>query len=241
MKTQDIVTRAMRAAPRPRFIVTIDGPAGAGKSTVARGLALRLGFSFVDTGALYRTVGLAATRAGVAFGDGPGLGALVSRIVIGIRPGASGQSIFLDEDDVTEAIRTPEASMAASAVSAVPEVRAGLLDLQRRLALAGQGRAVLEGRDTGSVIFPDAESKFYMDASPEVRARRRYDELLAKGRNADLGKVLAETIARDRNDSTRAVAPLICPDDAVRIDTSAMTADDVIHLMEAHVREKLGT
>ena len=240
MKTKDIPTRVMKAVARGRLIVTIDGPAGAGKSTVARALARRLGFAFVDTGALYRTVGLAARKAGVAYDDGPGLKALLPKIIIEIRPGAESQIILLDGADITEEIRTPEASMAASKVSAVPEVRAGLLELQRRLALAGEGRAVLEGRDTGSVVFPDAEVKFYMDASPEIRARRRHDELRAKGRAVDYDRVLAETIERDRNDSTRAVAPLTCPDGAVRVDTGATGADEVAAVMERKVRERMG-
>ncbi|MBI5526573.1 MAG: (d)CMP kinase [Deltaproteobacteria bacterium] len=229
----------MRAASGGRFIVTIDGPAGAGKSTAARELAKRLGFTFVDTGALYRTVGVAATRAGIANTDGRALSKLLSGIIIEMRPGTDRQLVFLDERDVTEEIRTPEASMAASAVSAVPEVRAGLLDLQRRLALAGEARSVLEGRDTGTVIFPDADMKFYVDASPEVRARRRFDELSAKGAAVDPDKVFAETVERDKNDSTRAIAPLKCPDGAVRIDTSSMTVDEVVAMMETTVREKM--
>jgi cytidylate kinase len=239
MKTKDIPTRVMRAASGGRFVVTIDGPAGAGKSTVARELARRLGFTFVDTGALYRTVGIAATRAGVSHKDGRALSKLLSCVLIEMRPGTDRQLVFLDERDVTEEIRTPEASMAASAVSAVPEVRAGLLDLQRRLALAGEARAVIEGRDTGTVIFPDADMKFYMDATPEIRARRRFDELKAKGAEVEFEKILAETVERDKNDSTRAVAPLKCPDGAVRVDTSAMNADEVVAFVEKAVNDRL--
>lgn len=239
MKTKDIPTKVMNAARRGRFIVTIDGPAGAGKSTVAQALARRLGFAFVDTGALYRTVGLAAKEAGVAYDDGPGLKALIPRIIIEIKAGVEAQVFLLDGRDVSGEIRTPEASMAASKVSAVPEVRAGLLDLQRRLALAGEGRAVLEGRDTGTVVFPDAEMKFYMDAPAEIRARRRCDELAAKGRTVEYGKVLAETIERDHNDATRATAPMRCPGDAVCIDTGSVSADEVAARMEAHARARL--
>jgi cytidylate kinase len=220
-----------------RFIVTIDGPAGAGKSTVARELAKRLGFVFVDTGALYRAVGFGARLRGIPFTNGAALGTLARDASIEIKAGSSGQKIYLDGTDVTSEIRTPEAAMGASAVSAVPEVREGLLGLQRRLA--GRGGAVAEGRDTGTVVFPDADVKFYLDASPEIRARRRFDELSAKGMSVEFERILAETIQRDRNDSTRAVAPLACPAGAVRVDTDGMNAGQVLDFMETEVRRRM--
>ena len=159
------------------FIVAIDGPSGAGKSTVSRLLSRRLGLSFVDTGALYRTVALSARREGIATADDGGLRALLGRIRISFQTVGEDNRVFLDGADVSKEIRTPEISLLASAVSARPVVREGLLGLQRRLALETPLGAVLEGRDIGTVVFPDADLKFFLEASPEVRARRRYEEL----------------------------------------------------------------
>jgi cytidylate kinase len=167
--------------PRP-FIVAVDGPAGAGKSTTSRRLAARLGFAMVDTGAIYRTVALAASRAGIAFDDDERLGALLRFEPPPPGSEGGGQRVFLGDEDVSGAIRTPPMSLGASAVSARPVVRAGLLDLQRRLATApGIRGAVLEGRDIGTVVFPSADAKYFLDAAPDVRARRRFLELQAKG------------------------------------------------------------
>jgi len=214
-------------AARP-FIVAIDGPAGAGKSTAARRLAARLGFAMVDTGAIYRSVALAARRAGIAFTDDAGLARLLPGLRIRFEPPpagdpAAGQRVLLDGEDVSAQIRTPEMSLGASAVSARPVVRAGLLELQRRLALApGNRGAVLEGRDIGTVVFPEADAKFFLTAAPEVRARRRCDELGARGEAAPYERVLAEQRQRDRDDAERAVAPLKPAADAVLVDTSGM-------------------
>jgi cytidylate kinase len=221
------------------FTITIDGPAGAGKSTVARALAERLGFVFVDTGALYRAVGLAARMRGIGYDDAAALERLVASISIEVRQSEGGQRMFLDGADVTGEIRTPESSMGASAVSAVPQVRAGLLGLQRRMA--GEAGAVAEGRDTGTVVFPDAEVKFYLDASPEVRARRRCAELKARGVEADFKGVLADTVKRDRNDSTRSAAPLRCPEGAVRVDTGGLKPEEVASILERTVRAAMGS
>jgi len=217
--------------PRP-FIVAIDGPAGAGKSTASRAVAARLGFAMVDTGAIYRTVALAATRAGVALDDDARLGALLPGVAIRFAPPATpgtGQRVLLGDEDVSVLIRTPPMSLGASKVSARPVVRAGLLDLQRRLALApGNAGAVLEGRDIGTVVFPDADAKFFLTASPEERARRRHAELQAKGDPSSFDEVLADQLRRDRDDSERAVAPLRPAADAVVVDTSGIPLDAVV-------------
>jgi cytidylate kinase len=221
----------MTATPRP-FIVAIDGPAGAGKSTASRLVAARLGFAMVDTGAIYRTVALAATRAGVALDDDGRLGELLPSVAIRFAPSPSpggGQRVLLGEEDVSVEIRTPPLSLGASKVSARPVVRAGLLDLQRRLALApGNAGAVLEGRDIGTVVFPDADAKFFLTASPEERARRRHAELQAKGDGSTFEEVLADQLRRDRDDSERAVAPLRPAADAVVVDTSGVPLDQVV-------------
>jgi CMP/dCMP kinase len=229
------------ASPRP-FIVAIDGPAGAGKSTAARRLAARLGFALVDTGAIYRAVALAASRAGIAFDDEPRLAALLPSVAIRFEPASDGggQHVLLGGEDVSQAIRTPAMSLGASAVSACGAVRAGLLDLQRRLATAeGQRGAVLEGRDIGTVVFPDADAKFFLTASPEVRAGRRHAELAAKGDKATLAEVLADQVKRDRDDSERAVAPLKAAGDAVVVDTSGLDLDAVVAALAAEVARRL--
>jgi cytidylate kinase len=218
--------------PARPFIVAIDGPAGAGKSTASRRVAARLGYAMVDTGAIYRAVALAATRAGIALDDDVGLGRILPSIEIGFAPAQTaggGQRVLLGGEDVSAEIRTPPMSLGASKVSARPVVRAGLLDLQRRLALApGNSGAVLEGRDIGTVVFPDADAKFFLTASPEERARRRHAELLAKGDPSSLEEVLADQRRRDRDDSERALAPLRPAPDAVVLDTSGIPLDAVV-------------
>ena len=217
------------------FVIAIDGPAGAGKSTAARALARRLGFFLLDTGAIYRTVALRASRAGVAFSDGARLGELAADLAI--RFDEEGR-VFLGDEDVSKAIRTPEMSQGASTVSAHPPVRAALLELQRKLA--ARGRCVVEGRDIGTVVLPWAPLKIFLTASPEVRARRRYDELVAKGQTVDLQKTLAEIVERDDRDSSRATAPLKQADDAVLLDTSALGEAAVVDRMEALARARFG-
>jgi CMP/dCMP kinase len=225
------------------FIVAIDGPAGAGKSTASRRLAARLGFAMVDTGAIYRAVALAATRRGVALDDDARLAALLPGVDIRFAPPAgegAGQRVLLGEEDVSTEIRTPPMSLGASKVSGRPVVRAGLLDLQRRLALApGNAGAVLEGRDIGTVVFPDAEAKFFLTASPEERARRRHAELAAKGDPQSYEEVLADQLRRDKDDSERAVAPLRPAADALIIDTSALPLDDVVDRLAREVEARL--
>jgi cytidylate kinase len=232
------------SARRP-FIVGVDGPAGAGKSTTSRRLATRLGFAMVDTGAIYRTVALAASRAGIAFDDDERLGVLLPALRIRFEPPPPGgeggsQRVFLGEEDVSQAIRTPPMSLGASAVSARPVVRAGLLDLQRRLATApGIRGAVLEGRDIGTVVFPDADAKFFLTAADEVRARRRFLELQAKGDPQPFEAVLADQRKRDRDDSSRDVAPLRAAADAVRMDTGALSLDEVVRQLAAEVEARM--
>jgi CMP/dCMP kinase len=221
------------------FIVAVDGPAGAGKSSASRLLAARLGFAMVDTGAIYRSVALAARRAGIAYDDDAALEALLAGVRIRFAPPAragEAQRVFLGDEDVSAEIRTPPISMGASAVSARPVVRAGLLDLQRRLALAPENRgAVLEGRDIGTVVFPDAEAKFFLTASDEERARRRHAELLARGEQVELEKVLAEQRKRDRDDSQRVVAPLRPAGDALQVDTSGLPLEAVVERLAGEV------
>jgi CMP/dCMP kinase len=221
------------------LIVAIDGPSGAGKSTVSKLLARRLGLSFVDTGALYRTVALSARRQGIATEDDAGLAALLGRIRISFRATGEENRVFLDDEDVSAEIRTPEISLLASAVSARRVVREGLLGLQRRLALESPVGAVLEGRDIGTVVFPDADLKFFLEASSDVRARRRYEELFQKGNDSTLDAVLADQTKRDRDDASRAVAPLKAAEDAIRVDSSSLPLSEVVQQLERVIRERL--
>jgi cytidylate kinase len=232
--------------PRP-FIVAVDGPAGAGKSTTSRRLAARLGFAMVDTGAIYRCVALAANRAGIAFDDDARLGPLLAALAIRFAPPpagseGAGQRVLLGDEDVSAAIRTPPMSLGASAVSARPVVRAGLLDLQRRLATGpGHRGAVLEGRDIGTVVFPDADAKFFLTASEEVRARRRFLELQSKGDPQPFEAVLADQRRRDRDDSSRDVAPLRAAADAEVIDTGSLTLDGAVERLARQVEARMAS
>ena len=196
-----------------RIRVALDGPSGAGKSTVAKILAAKMGYIYVDTGALYRTCGLYAMENGVDKDDAAGIIALLDTIDVQLTYENGEQHVLLNGSDVGGKIRTPEASMYASAVSKLPEVRAYLLDLQKKIA--EKGGVVMDGRDIGTVIMPDAEVKVFMTASPEERARRRHKELLEKGENVTFDEVLADMTERDKNDSQRKTAPLKPADDAV--------------------------
>lgn len=225
-------------SPRP-FIVSIDGPAGAGKSSVSKVLARRLHFSLVDTGAIYRCVALMAQREGISFDDDAGLAQLLSRVHISFQVMGDENHVFLQGEDVSSEIRTPETSMGASQVSSRPVVREGLLALQRRLALEADKGAILEGRDIGTVVFPDADAKFFLEAHPEVRARRRYEELFQKGVDSTLPGVLADQTQRDHDDSSRAVAPLKPADDALRFDSSTLPFSEVVTALEQEIRKRL--
>jgi cytidylate kinase len=221
-----------------RLVVAIDGPAGSGKSTVSRMLAQRLGYDLLDTGAIYRTLALLARRAGVAWDDGPGVAGLANALDIRFQLDGALNRVFVGGADVSTEIRTPEISDGASRVSALPEVRAALLDLQRRLGAAGG--VVAEGRDVGTVVFPTAEAKFFLTASADERARRRTLELQAAGRPADQASVLAEIIERDHRDSTRAAAPLRKADDATEVDSSRMDPAQVVETMFRVVSARSG-
>lgn len=224
---------------RPRPIVAIDGPAGAGKSTVARRLADELDFVLVDTGAMYRVVALAAQRASVSWSDGPALGVLANGLVARVeiafeRDPARGLRVKLGGEDVSEAIRAPEMGMGASDVSAHAEVRTALLDIQRQAGRAGG--VVLEGRDIGTVVFPDAELKFFLTADADIRARRRFEELTAKGQTVTFEATLADVLRRDAQDTGRANAPLRRADDAILIDSSHLSFDETVSMIARHVR-----
>jgi CMP/dCMP kinase len=212
-------------------IVTIDGPSGAGKSTISRGLAGRLGYTYLDTGAMYRAVGLRMERAGLNLeADEEALEQLLESVELRLVAHEGGDVlVFLNGEDVSAAIRTPEMGLVASRVSAHPQVRGKLTELQRKLGHAGA--IVAEGRDMGTVVFPGADYKFYLDASPEVRARRRCEQLLELGQQVDYQQILLQITKRDRDDSSRTLAPLKPAQDAVIIDSSGMDAEAVIKSM----------
>lgn len=221
-----------------KFIsVAIDGPAGAGKSTIAKALARELGFHYVDTGAIYRTLGYFFDLIGIGPKDIDGITRYIDECVIEIEWDEDGsQHMFLNEIDVSEDIRTPEISKIASAVSAHALVRDALLDMQR--SVAKTHNVIMDGRDIGSVVLPKADVKFFLTASPEVRAKRRFDELQAKGSKDTFEKVLKEVNDRDHADMNRPVAPLKQTRSHILVDTSDMTIEQVIAHMGAIVREK---
>ena len=219
-----------------RLNVAIDGPAGAGKSTVARAAAKELGFIYVDTGALYRAVGLYALRAGIKPGDAEAVGATLENINVSLEFINGEQSVLLNGEDVSSQIRTPEASMAASDVSAIPAVRAFLFDLQRDIAK--KNNCIMDGRDIGTVVLPHAQVKIFLTASPEIRAKRRYDELIAKGQSVDYKDVLEDLIKRDYNDSHREVAPLKPAEDGVILDTSGLSLEEAVESAIRIIKEK---
>lgn len=218
------------------LIVAIDGPAGVGKSTTSKLVARALDLPHIDTGAMYRAIGLAATRLGVATTDAAALESLAARTHIDFVPGDPPR-VLLEGEDVTHLIRTPEISMAASDVSAVPAVRRVLVRLQQELGRRSGG--VLEGRDIGTKVFPETPFKFFLTARAEVRADRRYAELVAKGLPADYESVLAESRRRDEQDSTRADSPLMYDDTYEIVDTSDLTIDEVVERIVASVRSRL--
>lgn len=204
------------------IVVTIDGPAGAGKSTVAAALAHRLGFTLIDTGSLYRGLAWAVQEAGVALEDGPGLAALLERTSVRLE----GARVLVNGRDVSAEIRTPAISRLTSRLTTLGVVRDKMTPIQRSLAEAGG--AVLEGRDTGSVVWPAAEVKVYLDADLDTRARRRRDDLLARGLGADLETVREDIARRDRQDMERALAPLVKPEGAVVVDTTGLGVPEVV-------------
>jgi cytidylate kinase len=215
------------------MIITIDGPAASGKGTVAKGIANRLGFAYLDTGAMYRAVALATLRSGLSCDDAAAVTALLPSIHIEMPP----ERVLLNGEDVTATIRTPEVSQGASKVAAIPAVRAFLIPQQRRIA--DDRDIVCEGRDQGTVVFPDAPVKFYITADVRVRAERRYRELIARGTATTLDREIAELVERDRRDSERADGPLRTPDDAIIVDTSRLTPDEVLDRLEREIRKWL--
>ena len=217
--------------------VAIDGPAGAGKSTIARAAAAQLGFVYVDTGALYRTIGLAVCRRGIDGTDVPGILATLPEIQVGLTYQDGAQHVLLDGEDVSDAIRTPQISTYASQVSSVPEVRAYLLDLQRDLAR--RQSVIMDGRDIGTVILPDAKVKIFLTASPEKRAARRCAELREKGQDVTVEGILTDMERRDALDASRAVAPLKQAEDAVLVDTSDLTLKQSIEAVLTVIRDKM--
>ena len=239
------MTHAPLTPSGDRRVVAIDGPAGAGKSSVAKQVAEALGFTLLDTGALYRAVAVAAKQASIAWDDETAVGALAQRLAArdGLRltPDASalkGTRVWLDAQDVTKAIRVPDISMGASRVSAIAPVRAALLALQRNQAR--HGGVVAEGRDIGTVVFPDAAVKFFLTASLEVRAQRRADELTNLGEAPSLAHIIDEVRQRDAQDSQRAIAPLRQAADATLIDCSSMPLHEVVATLVAAARAAFG-
>lgn len=216
--------------------IALDGPSGAGKSTVAKALAKELGVVYVDTGALYRTVGYFVRQNDADPKNPEAVGALLDKIHIEIKYVDGAQHVYLNGEDLGDKIRTPEMSMYASAVSAIPAVRAFLLETQRDIAR--KNSVVMDGRDIGTVILPDAEVKVFMIASAEARAKRRYKELVAKGENVRYETVLAEMIERDHNDKNRDIAPAIPADDAVIMDNSHMSVEDNVKAIIDLIHER---
>ncbi len=219
-----------------RLIIAIDGPSGAGKSTLAKRLAKDLGFIYLDTGAMYRALALKVLRQAVDLADDGRIGRLVEETEIDLRHRAGNLEVVLDGEDVSGQIRTPAVSQMASKVSALKKVRDRMLVLQR--AMGRRGSVVAEGRDIGTVIFPQAEVKIFLDASPEERARRRYQELKAAGRQVELQETLREIEERDKRDSGRDIAPLCRAEDALLVDSSSVDAEHVAALVLNQIRNK---
>lgn len=218
--------------------VAIDGPSGAGKSSMAKRLAAELGYTYVDTGAMYRSVGLYALRAGKDPADNGAVEALLPQIHLDILLKDGTQHVLLNGEDVSAAIRAEEVGMAASAVGANPTVRAFLLDTQRNLAKSRD--VLMDGRDIGTVVLPDATVKIFLTASPEARAQRRFAELQAKGEQADFETVLADIRRRDDQDTHRATAPLRRADDAVLVDTSELDIEQSFALLKKTILDRIG-
>lgn len=218
--------------------VAIDGPAGAGKSTISRAAAKELGYIYIDTGALYRTVGLNAIRQGADVNNPESvIATLTEDLKVELRFIDGEQRMFLNDEDVSDKIRTPEVSSAASVTSAIPEVRKYLFDLQKNLAK--NNNCIMDGRDIGTVVLPDAKVKIFLTASPEARAQRRYKELIEKGMDVKYEDVLADMIKRDYDDSHRAIAPLKQADDAVLADTSDKTLEESIALIIKIIKDNI--
>lgn len=218
-------------------IITIDGPSGVGKSTVSRVLADRLGYSYLNTGAMYRTVALKIFRSNIDPEDEHELRILLSKLNLSFEENGGGFRIFLDGKDVSHEIKTPEISMLASYISLKPFVREILSDIQRRIG--ERGNIILEGRDIGTIVFPDADIKFYLDASPEIRASRRYREMVQMGRHIDWQEVFEDLIRRDASDTKRDISPLEPAEDAIIIESGHMTIEEVIDRMLSVINKRI--
>ncbi len=218
--------------------IAIDGPGGAGKSTLSKRLAKHFGFVYIDTGAMYRAAGLACVRQGIVIKEQPKEAVkIVSASDIDLIPDEKGQKILLNGEDVTSLIRTPEISMAASDVSAIPDVRLKLVDMQRKLAETRD--VIMDGRDIGTYVLPDAPIKIFLTASAETRAHRRFLELQEKGDNTSYEAVLEDLLIRDKNDSTRAFAPLKQAEDSILVDTSSLTFEESLEYLTKLISERL--
>ena len=216
--------------------IAIDGPSGAGKSTAGRTLAKRLGYTYIDTGAMYRAVALKVKEKGIELKDESALYQMASSLHITFVPMGEEIHIYCNGEDVSEAIRLPEISHLASEVSKKKGVREALVEIQREMAK--EGSAVLEGRDIGTVVFPEAEVKFYLDADPEERAKRRFQELMARGIQIDFQKTLEEVLQRDHNDMHRAISPLKRAENSILIDSTHRSVEEVVEEMLKKVEEK---
>ncbi len=210
----------------PTRKIAIDGPAGAGKSTIAKAVAEELGFVYIDTGAMYRAIGLGAVRRKVDTTDQKGVEHILNELEVTIRHTDQGQQIFLNGENVSQAIRMPEISVAASQVAVIPAVRLKLVELQRKLA--EETDVIMDGRDIGTYVLPNAQLKIFLTASPEARARRRYDELSAKGIETTFDEVFRDMEFRDQNDSSRAFAPLKPAEDSVLVDSTDLTLPEAV-------------
>lgn len=217
--------------------IAIDGPAGAGKSTIAKAVAAKLGIIYLDTGAMYRAVAYAALKKGIDVKDPEGVAQLLENLEMDIRYENGVQNVYVNGENATPYLRTPEMSKAASDISALPVVRYKMVELQREFA--AKCDVVLDGRDIGTFVLPDANCKFYMTASPEERAKRRFEELTAKGETCDYNAVLQDIVKRDYNDSHREVAPLKQADDAYYLDTTELSIAEVTERVEKIVKERV--
>jgi cytidylate kinase len=220
-----------------KLVVTIDGPAASGKSTTARTVAKRLGYKYLDTGAMYRAIGLKALRTGTDVGDEAGMAALARQTEVDVKTLSSGTRILLDGVDVTDDLRDPDVSAAASAVAKLGPVRERMVEIQR--TVGAEGGIVAEGRDIGSVVFPDAEVKIYLDADLMTRAERRKRELNGKGTEVELGRVEREIRSRDKSDSNRSHSPLVVPEGAIIVDTTHLTIEEQIEEVLREVRARI--